>query len=818
MTRARRLLALTLGFALVIGVASYHPLQGVTPSSQASVPAAPDKHRAVLDRYCVTCHNQRLKMAQLALDGADLPRVAAHPEIWEKVIAKLRAGMMPPAGRPRPDASSVSALVVFLEGELDRAADAAPNPGRTEAFHRLNRVEYRNAVRDLLAVDMDVKALLPADDASYGFDNIAGVLKMSQSRLEQYFLAAQRISRAAIGTPPSTPAITEYRVPETTQQYDRVDGLPFGTRGGMLIRQDFPQNGEYEFQIVLLCRRGGECDGSTGFPDEHHLLVLVDGAEVKRFTLEPRRFIQFRPPAERTWRVRLPLRAGPHDVGVTFEKLPSIREIDSAYERFIRPYYLNGIIGQPNHTIYQPYLDVVTVIGPFQAAGTGQTPTRQRVLVCYPQRDAEEAPCARTILRTLARHAYRRPVTDDDIEPLWTVYRERAEGAGFEGGLEAALESLLVSFEFLYRVERDPAGAPSSFSYAISDLELASRLSFFLWSSIPDDTLLTLAETKQLHVPAVLEQQVNRMLEDTRSDAFIENFTGQWLMLRNLDAVRPDLPLFPNFDDTLRRSARRETELFFASVLRERRSVVDLLTADYTFVNERLARHYGIPGIFGNEFHRVTVTDEHRRGLLGQASILTVTSRPNRTSVVLRGKWILENILGTPPPDPPANVPALKENQTGEHVGLGVRERMAQHRANPVCAGCHAMIDPPGFALENFDAIGQWRTVDEGSNPIDASGALPDATKFEGLIDFRAKLLRDPEVFALTVTRKLLIYALGRGLEPYDMPSVRRIVRDARPGQLKLSDLVVGITKSIPFQMRRTRGDLQAADAHQSAN
>jgi hypothetical protein len=814
MAGTRLMIVPTVGLALIIGVANDSTLEGVRPGAQSSGPSrSAESHRAVLDRYCVSCHNERLKTAKLALDSADLSQVATHADIWEKVIAKLRAGMMPPAGRPRPDSNSVSAIVDFLEGELDRAADAAPSPGRTEAFHRLNRAEYHNVVRDLLAVDMDVKSVLPADDASYGFDNVAGVLKMSQSRLEQYVLAAQRISRAAVGSAPSTPAISEYRVPETTQQYDRVEGLPFGTRGGMLVRHDFPQNGEYEFQIVLMCRRGGECDGSTGFPDEHHLLVLVDGVEVRRFTLEPRRFIQFRPPEERTWRVRLPLRAGSHDVGVTFEKLPSIREIDSAYQRFIRPYYLNGIVGQPNNTIYQPYLDVVSIIGPFQASGSGQTPSRQRVFVCYPQRDAEEATCARTILRTLARRAYRRPVVDDDIEPLWSVYRQRAGAAGFEAGIEAALESLLVSFEFLYRVEQDPAGVPPSSSYAISDLELASRLSFFLWSSIPDDTLLTLAEKKQLHTPSVLEQQVNRMLKDSRSDAFTENFTGQWLMLRNLDAVRPDLPLFPNFDDTLRRSERRETELFFGSVLRERRSVVELLTADYTFVNERLARHYGIPGIFGNEFHRVSVADEHRRGLLGQASILTVTSRPNRTSPVLRGKWILENILGTPPPDPPANVPALKENQTGEHLKLGVRERMAQHRANPVCAGCHAMIDPPGFALENFDAIGQWRTTDEASNPIDALGVLPDATKFDGLIDFRAKLLRNREVFATTVTRKLLIYALGRGLEAYDMPAVRRIIRDARPGQLRLSDLVLGITKSVPFQMRRARGDVQVADA-----
>ena len=760
--------------------------------------------REVLDRFCVRCHNERSKASagQLALDSADVSEVGAHAEVWEKVVAKLRAGLMPPAGRPRPEPATQARLIGYLETELDRHWAAALNPGRTEAFHRLNRAEYRNAVRDLLGLELDITPLLPADDASYGFDNIAGVLKISQSRLEQYMTAAGRISRAAIGTPLPSPAAYEYRVPETMQQHARAEGLPFGTRGGMLVRHHFPQNGEYEIRVDLLCRLGGECDGSVGFPDEHHLLVLVDGDQVAEFTLEPRK--EMRPPTERTWRLHVPLRAGPHDIGVTFAKLPSIREIDSAYQRFLRPYFSNGIIGQPNHTIYQPYLDVVTIVGPFEATGPGDTPVRERLFTCYPQQRSEEESCADTILRTLARRAYRRPVTDEDIEPLLAIYREDAADRGFEVGIEAALQRLLVSPEFLYRVERDPDGLPAATNYAISDLELASRLSFFLWSSIPDDELLAVAEQGRLTDPSVLDQQVRRMLYDPRSDALVENFAGQWLMLRNLGAHRPDLPLFPNFDDSLRQAARRETELLLASVLREDRSVLELLTADYTFVNERLARHYGIPKIYGHEFRRVELADPRRRGLLGHASILTVTSRPNRTSPVLRGKWILENVLGTPPPEPPADVPGLEENGASNLIRRGVRERLAQHRANPVCAGCHAMIDPPGFALENFDAVGQWRARDEASIPIDASGELPDGTRFDGLDGFRATLVKDPEVFATTVTRKLMIYALGRGLESYDMPAVRQIIREARPGGLKLSALVTGIIRSVSFQMRRT--------------
>ena len=718
---------------------------------------------------------------------------------------KLRAGLMPPAGRPRPDAGAATALVRFLETELDRHAAANPNPGRTEVFHRLNRAEYGNAIRDLLGLEMDVTQLLPSDDASYGFDNIAGVLKISQSRLEQYLTAARRISRAAIGTPLPTPAAFEYRVAETTQQYEYVEDLPFGTRGGRAARHHFPQDGEYELRVELLCRLGGECDGSVGFPGTHRLLVFIDREQVKEFTLEPRR--DMRPPTDRIWRLRVPVKAGPHEIAVTFAKLPSIREIDSAYQRFERPYYLNDVIGQPSHTIYQPFLDAFTVLGPFDAVGPGQTPTRQRVFTCYPQRRSQDESCAKTIMRALARRAYRRPVTDADVEQLMTVYRADAKEAGFEVGIEAALQWLLVSPEFLYSVERDPVGVAAGTNYRISDLELASRLSFFLWSSIPDDALLEAAERGRLKHPVVLEQQVRRMLSDRRSDALVENFAGQWLLLRNLEAHRPDLPLFPNFDDSLRHAARKETELFFASVLREDRSVSELLTADYTFVNQRLARHYGIPGIYGGTFRRVTIPDPHHRGLLGHVSILTATSRPNRTSPVLRGKWILDNVLGTPPPDPPPGVNInLPENSASNHLGVGVRELLAKHRTNATCAGCHSMIAPPGFALENFDAVGRWRDRDEAAATVDASGVLPDGTTFDGFETFRATLLKDPKIFATTVTRKLMIYALGRGLEPYDFPAVRRIVREAEPGGLALSALVAGIIRSVPFEMRRTAG------------
>jgi hypothetical protein len=747
--------------------------------------------------------------AGLALDSIDVAKAGEQPDVWEKVVRKLRAGLMPPAGRARPDSASQEQFVSWLETELDRAAAAMPNPGRTEAFHRLNRTEYRNVVRDLLGLDIDVGPLLPTDDAGYGFDNIGGVLKINQSQMDQYLAAARKISRTALARPLPSPTAQEFRVPETLPQSEHVEGLPLGTRGGLLARYTFPHSGEYEIAVDLLCRVQGECDGSVGFPDPHELEVAIDGTRVTVFPLEPRR--EFRPPAERTWRVRVPVEAGPHEVTATFLKLPSVREADSRMERFLRPNYLTGVVGEPSQTIFVPYVDRVTISGPLGTGGRSvqsegiDTPSRRTILTCRPAKAGEESRCAQKILTTLARRGYRRPVTDEDVKPLLLFYRQGRADAGFEAGIETAIRRLLVSPEFLFRIERDPSRIEPGTNYRVSDLELASRLSFFLWSSIPDDTLLELAARGKLHEPAVLEQQVRRMLADGRSSALVENFAGQWLQLRNLDAMRPDWALFPNFDDGVKVAFRRETELFFEAVLRENRGLMELLTADFTFVNDRLARHYGIPGVYGSRFRRVKQVDPNRRGLLGHGSILLVTSRPNRTSPVLRGKWILTNIFGTPPPDPPADVPALEEDAPGNHNKvMTVRERMAAHRKNAVCASCHTMIDPPGFALENFDAIGRWREVDESFAPIDASGVLPDGTRFTGLSDFRASLLRDPERFVKAVTEKLLIYALGRGVSAGgDMPAIRRIVRETAP-DYKLSALILAVTRSVPFQMRRS--------------
>ena len=796
------------GMAIMAPASHYlgalEPQQRQSPAAGA---ATTSPQRALLDQCCVRCHNERLKdsYAGLALDTVDLTNVKEHADVWEKVVRRLRAGQMPPAGRPKPAEPARAAMVAWLETELDRAAADNPNPGRKDSFHRLNRAEYRNAIRDLLALDVDVSALLPTDDASYGFDNIAGVLRISQSQLEQYLAAARKISRAALGSPLPAPAVQEFRVPETLPQYDYIDGLPFGTRGGLLVRYHFPRDGDYEIAVDLLCRIQGECDGSVGFPDSHNLEVAIDGERVALFTLEPRGERDFRPHEERTWRVRVPVTAGPHEVSAAFLKLPSIREADARIERFLKPHYITGVVGEPSQMIYQPFVDRVTIAGPFAGQGPGDTPSRRAILTCQPASAAHETACAREILSPLARRAFRRPVAEADLESLLPIYHAgREEGGGFEAGIETAIRRLLVSPEFLFRIERDPANVAPNTNYRISDLELASRLSFFLWSSVPDDELLDVAERGELHESAVLEQHVHRMLADARSSELVRNFAGQWLQLRNLDAVDMDWALFPNFDDAVRLGFRKETELFVESILREDRSALELLTADYTFVNERLARHYAIPNVYGDQFRRVKIPDPHRRGILGHGSVLTVTSRPNRTSPVLRGKWILINILGTPPPDPPADVPALEEDAVGNHSKAdSVRERLSQHRRNPVCAGCHAVIDPPGFALENFDAVGRWRDLDDSFRPIDASGALSDGTEFDGVVSFRNALLKQPDRFVMTLTEKLLTYALGRGLEPYDMPTVRRIVRDAAP-DYKLSALIVGITESVPFQQRRS--------------
>ena len=795
-------------------------LQAAESQASGATLRSPQEARATLDRYCVGCHNERLKESYggLALDAGavDLTNVGAHAAVLEQVVRRIRAGQMPPAGRRRPAEPVRASLVGWLASELDRAAVAHPDPGRKEPFHRLNRAEYRNAVRDLLALDVDVASLLPADDASYGFDNIAGVLRISQSQLEQYLAAARKISREALGGALPAPAVTEYRVAETRPQYDHIEGLPFGTRGGLRVTHHFPRDGTYEIAIDLLCRIQGECDGSVGFPDAHELEVAIDGERVTLFTLEPR--AEFRPHAERTWRVRLPVAAGPREVGVAFLKLPSVREADSRLERFLKPHYVTGVVGEPSQMIYQPFVDRVTIAGPFEAAGAGDTPSRRAILTCRPARAADETACAEEILSDLLRRAFRRPVTAADVAALMPAYRAgREAGGGFEAGLEAALRRLLVSPEFLFRIERDPAGIAPGTNYLISDLELASRLSFFLWSSIPDDTLLAAAARGELSDPDVYHRQVRRMLADERAARLVRNFAGQWLQLRNLDAVEMDWALFPNFDDGVRLGFRRETELFVESILRENRGVMELLTADYTFLNERLARHYGVPGVYGDRFRRVTVTDPNRRGLLGHGSVLTVTSRPNRTSPVLRGKWILMNVLGAPPPDPPADVPALEEDAVGNHSRAEtVRERLARHRRNPACAGCHALIDPPGFALENFDAVGRWREMDDAFRPIDASGRLPDGTAFDGVAGFRDALAAAPEPFVTTVTEKLLTYALGRGLEPYDMPAVRRIVRGAAP-DYRLQDLILGIADSMPFRMRRSAGAGENASGEPAA-
>jgi mono/diheme cytochrome c family protein len=790
---------LSAGSVRLGGVAQEASVPGVQTAADA---------RALLNRYCVTCHNQKLKTGGLALDTFDVSHTAAHADVWERVVRKLRGGLMPPAGLPRPDRPAYKSLIGWLEGELDNAVAQRPTPGRTEPFHRLNRAEYHNAVRDLLALDVDVSALLPSDDASYGFDNMAGVLKMSPTLLERYLGAAQKISRLAVGTTPPFGSVDTFKVPEDLTQDDRLEGLPFGTRGGTIVAYTFPVDAEYDIRVRLsrLGLSGGATEDVPRFAESHDLDVMLDGVRIQTFTLKGETlpsgvrqdaYQQGRADLDASWHVRAKVAAGPHQIGVAFVKKSSALN-ETVRLPFLRPY-----AGAGGDTRYQPYLSTVTVSGPIDPTPAQETPSRQRIFSCRPERASEEVACARNVLGQLARRAYRRPVDDGDLQPLMAFYdRGRADG-GFDAGIESALGRLLVSPNFLYRVERDPSTVAPGAAYRISDLELASRLSFFLWSSIPDDELVEAAAANRLNDPGVLEAQVRRMLTDRRADALVENFAAQWLFLRNVQTLSPDLDLFPDFDESLRQAFRRETELFFDSIVRENRPALDLLTADYTFVNERLARHYGIPNITGSRFRRVTVDDPNRRGLLGQGSILSVTAYPHRTSPVLRGKWLLENLLGTPPPPPPPNVPDLKETNAEGHV-LTMREQMKQHRANPVCASCHSMMDPPGFSLEQFDALGRLRRVDSHFMPIDASGSLPDGSTFEGPAGLREALLREPDRFVTTFIEKLLTYSLGRGLEPLDMPAVRRIRRVAAPDDYRFASIVLGIVNSVPFQMRRS--------------
>ncbi len=766
--------------------------------AQSRISEAPSgvSYRALLGRYCITCHNENLKTAGLVLSSVDVENVPSGAAVWEKVMRKLRARAMPPAGMPRPDEAAYDSFATYLETELDRAAAAHPNPGRPLA-HRLNRAEYSNAVRDLLALDVNGDALLPADDSGYGFDNIADVLSVSPMLLERYLAAARKWSRLAVGRPISRPAVETYNVSRFLQQDDRMsEELPFGSRGGVAVSHFFPLDGEYLIQVRLQRDPGGFT--ILGLDRRHQMEIRLDDSRLGQFTVGGKEAQtelgttedEYELTADQNLAVRLRVQAGARLIGISFAK---------------ETWEPEDLIQPRLETRAQdsPAVASVIITGPYNPAGPGETASRRKIFVCRPASIQEEDPCARKILSSLARSAYRRPATERDVQSLFRLYQAGRQDGDFEAGIERAIQGLLVSREFLFRVEQDPPETAAGAAYPISDLELATRLSFFLWSSIPDNELLDLAESGKLRETAALDQQVRRMLADPRSKALVSNFAGQWLYLRNMRLVLPDASEFPEFDDNLRDAFQQETELLFESMLREDRGAVELLNADYTFLNERLARHYGIPNVYGSHFRRVKLSDENRRGLLGQGSILTVTSYGNRTSPVLRGKWLLSNILGTPPPPPPPDVPSLKED--GEVRNLTMRQRMEQHRRNPVCSTCHSRMDPLGFALENFDAVGKWRnTIGADNAVIDASGALPDGSRFNGPAELRKVLLSKQEEFVSTVTERLLTYALGRGVEYYDQPAIRTILREARGNGYRWSSLVLGIVRSTPFQMRES--------------
>ncbi len=735
------------------------------------------------------------------LDQLDLQNASQDPAQWEKVVQKLRAGAMPPAGTPRPDQAALESFIQLLEGELDRAAAAIPDPGRA-TIHRLNRSEYTNAIHDLLSVEVDGRSLLPADDSGYGFDNNADVLTVSPALLSRYMSAARKISRLVVGGSTADVESQTYRIPKYFRQDDRrSEDFSFASRGGIAIPYIFPANGKYLAQVQLEISPGGDVKGLN---EPHQLEFRLDGARIGMMTVGARLAPRS---ADGTNRRLVTDRLGDSPLSLRFQAPAGTHLLTVAFlketwepEEVLRPravgYAFDHDMAMP------PAVAEVKIEGPFDSTGVGQTASRQAVFQCYPASPAEEEPCASRILSTLARRAYRRSVSSVDVDDLMEFYRAGRQAGSFDAGIERALERLLIDPQFLFRIERDPANSVPNRVYRISDVELASRLSFFLWSSIPDQELIDLAIHGRLQDTAVLEQQVRRMLADPKSQALVDNFGGEWLQLRNLQLVAPDHYLFPDFDENLRESFQRETELFLESQLREDRGIGELLTANYTFLNERLARHYGIPNIYGNRFRRVALSeDSPRRGLIGKGSMLMVTSYATRTSPVLRGKWLLDNVLGTPPPPPPANVPSLPEH--GENgQPRSVRERLEAHRANPMCASCHKQMDPLGFALENFDAVGKWRTSD-GGTPIDASSTLPDGTALNGPADLQRILSSRKDAFSATVTEKLLTYALGRGLDYYDVPAIRKIVRDAEPSNARWSAVILGIVRSTPFQMRR---------------
>ena len=757
---------LTLFSAFIAFIVAAASVTGVSQAPGPSTPAAAAPSAALLTQYCVTCHNARAKAGGLTLDPAELTQIDRHADTWEKVIRKLQTGMMPPSGAPRPTRAAIDGFVTSLQTQIDRAAAAKPFAG-TPALHRLNRAEYSNAVRDLLALDVDAASLLPPDDSAAGFDNIADVLGVSPALIEGYATAAAKISRLAVGDSSIGLDRVTYRSAGNLSQADHLEGLPLGTRGGMIVRHTFPLNADYDLQIGP-GRSGGI--GAVVTARAQDIDVTIDGQPVD---------------LQGKTQLRLPVEAGPHTIAVALVKRSHVDGADGVYDAPTRA----------------PGISQITIAGPFNARGPGDTPSRRRLYVCTPKVAAEEAACAAKILNTLATRAYRRPVAQSgpEMETLLEFYRTGRESGSFDSGIQRAVARVLVDPNFLFRFEREPAGVAPGTPFRLSDLELASRLSFFLWSSIPDDDLRELAVRGQLKNPAVLERQVRRLLADPRADALVSNFAGQWLFLRELKNVRPDSP---DFDENLRRSFQQETELLFRTIVREDRPIIDLLDADFTFVDERLATHYGMEGIHGSRVRRVSLAaNDPRRGLLGHGSVLTVTSAANRTSPVVRGKWVLDNLLGMPPPQPPPGVETNLEKDAAQVKVTSLRQRLELHRANPVCAACHNVMDPIGLTLENFDHVGKWRTID-GKTPINATAQLVDGTKLDGPLSLRRALLERSDVFATVATEKLLTYASGRAVQYQDMPAVRAIIRDAARDEYRFSSLIIGIVKSTPFQMR----------------
>jgi mono/diheme cytochrome c family protein len=781
------------GVALAAAAVLLAPLLAQTPARATQPQPTPAAERAVLQKYCIVCHDNETKTANFSLESADINAVGDHPEVWEKVIRKLRAGMMPPPGMARPPLAQYEQLRDWLETEVDRKAAAHPNPGSV-VLHRLNRTEYANAIRDLLDLNLDVTTLLPADDSARGFDNVAGSLTISPTLLEAYTTAATRIARTAVGFWKS-PTAAVYISPADASQNQHLEGLPFGTRGGMALRHSFPADGEYKFSVQNL--------GIGKFIPGEKLEFLIDNEVVaKRDYAGVGLSSNNSSDNDGSIDVSLPVKAGSHMVSVTFLAASYAPSLDMIRQFERKSLEDNGI----PQLEYYPAIGILRIQGPFTPARPTDSPSIRKVFTCRPASESQEPACAKDILSALMRRAYRRPVTGADWEWVQAFYQEGRREGSFEDGIELGLRRILTSPQFLIRAEREPENIAAGQPYRITDLELASRLSFLIWSSIPDDQLIDVATQNKLHLPNILEQQVRRMLADPKADALVENFGDQLLYLRNLPATSPDGVYYPDWDDELRKGYRRETELLFSSIIKENRSVVDLLTADYTFLNERLAKHYGIPGIYGSEFRRVNLGPDlaYRRGLLGQGSVLSLTWVQNfRTSPVKRGVWVLENILGTPPPEPPPNVPPLEDTK-GEGKVLTLREQMTLHRSMEPCAGCHKLMDPIGFAMENFDADGKWRTKQggDGGVPIDTSAVLWDGTKVNGPIELRQALLRYSPQFVRTITEKLMTFSLGRGVEYQDIPVIRSIVHEADKSDDRFVSLLMGIVKSAPFQMR----------------